>query len=311
MRARWRLLGVLATLVLVLPAGSCSGGPSTPSGLIRIATGSPAGVYYLYGQAIASLITQQWPGAEARVLTTTASAENLQLLVVGKADVGFSQADIAASGGLPESLVALARLYDDYVHVVVPARAPVRTIADLRGRWVSMGPSGSGTEITATRLLTVGGLSPVTDVRPVHLDLEASVTALRQGSIDAFFYSGGLPVDAIAALARDIPIRLLDLGAYVGQLRRQFGEHYSERVIPRSTYGTPPVATIGLANYLVVRQDMPEDLAYALTRLIFDGRDALARAHPTGARLNIRSAVDTYPLALHPGAVRFYRERKI
>jgi TRAP transporter TAXI family solute receptor len=311
MRGRWRLLSVLATLVLVLPAGSCARAARTPSGPIRIATGSPASVYYLYGQAVAKLITQQWPDAQPRVLTTTASAANLQLLVVGKVEVGFSQADIAASGGLPESLVALARLYDDYVHLVVPAQAPVRTIADLRGRRVSVGPAGSGTEIAATRLLTVGGLSPVADLYPRRLDLEESVTALRQGSIEAFFYSGGLPVGAITDLAADIPIRLLDLGAYVAPLRRQFGEQYSERVIPRSTYGTAPVATVGLSNYLVVRQDMPEELAYALTRLLFDGRDALASAHPAGARLNLRSAVDTFPLALHPGAVRFYRERKI
>lgn len=315
MRRRWlRLIALLTAIGLAVTAGvvavACTGGSAGLNGVVRIATSEQTGVYYIYGQAVAGLIRAKMPDVEVSVLTTTASVENLQLVTDRQADVGFTQADVAATWMTRASLVALARLYDDYVHVVVPAQAPVRTLADLRGRRVAMGATGSGTEVTATRLLTVAGLSPLTDVRPVRLGLDESVTALRQGAVDAFFFSGGLPVAVITALARDIPIRLLDLGAYVAPMRHQFGEQYSERVVPRSTYGTPPVATVGIANYLVVRPDMREEMAYALTRLLFDGRDILAQAHPAGARLNMRSAIDTYPLNLHPGAVRFYRERK-
>ena len=312
MRRGWRRAALLLTaLTLVISTGTaCGGGTSQAVTAIRIATGEEQGVYYEYGQALAGLIRAEMPDVEVTVLTTAASMENLQLVTDRQADIGFTQADVAAEWASRASLVALARLYDDDVHVVVPAQAPVRTLADLRGRRISTGATGSGTEVTANRLLTVAGLNPFTDVLPLHLDLNESVTALRQGAIEAFFFSGGLPVTAITTLARDIPIRLLNLGSYVAQMRRQFGEQYSERVVPRSTYGTIPVATVGIANYLVVRPDMPEELAYTLTRLLFDGRETLAGAHPAGARLNMRSAINTHPLDLHPGAVRFYRERK-
>jgi TRAP transporter TAXI family solute receptor len=312
MRGGWRGRALLLGALLLVAAASaaCGGGSAPAIGTIRIATGEKQGVYFEYGQALAGLIREEMPDVEVDVLTTAASMENLQLVTDRQADVGFTQADVAAEWASRASLVALARLYDDHVHVVVPAQAPVRTLADLRGRRISTGATGSGTEVTANRLLTVAGLNPFTDVIPLHLGLDESVTALRQGGIEAFFFSGGLPVIAITNLARDIPIRLLDLRAYVAPMRRQFGEQYSERVVPRSTYGTIPVATVGIANYLVVRPDMPEDLAYTLTRLLFDGRDTLARAHPAGARLNMRSAINTHPLGLHPGAARFYRERK-
>ena len=312
MRGGWRRRASLLTaLVLVIATGAaCGSGSGQSLGTIRIATGEKQGVYYEYGQALAALIRGEMPDVEVNVLTTAASQENMQLVTDRQADVGFTQADVAADWASRVSLVALARLYDDHMHVVVPAQAPVKFLADLRGRRVSMGATGSGTEVTANRLLTVAGLNPFTDVLPLRLGLDESATALRKGAIEAFFFSGGLPVATITALARDIPIRLLDLRSYVAPMRRQFGEQYAERVVPRSTYGTSPVATVGIANYLVVRRDMPEELAYTLTRLLFDGRDTLAGAHPAGARLNMRLAINTHPLDLHPGAVRFYRERK-
>jgi uncharacterized protein len=172
---------------------------------------------------------------------------------------------------------------------------------------VSVGAPGSGTSVTAGRVLMVAGNPPLL---PEPLGLDDSVAALRERRIEAFFFSGGLPVRAIKQLSETVPLRLIQLGAYATDLRKRFGDYYAERVVPGSTYGTPVVTSIGIPNYLVVRLDMSRALAYALTKLLFDGRDALARAHPAGARLNIRSAISTPPLRLHPGATRLYREQK-
>jgi uncharacterized protein len=308
-----RRLALLLTAVLAIPLTACDSGEPAPSGKVRIATGSQAAVYYAYGSAIAQLIRDHLPDVQPSVLVTAASAENVNLVLAGSAEVGFTQADIAGEGAQrsPGQLVTLARLYDDYVHLVVRQPSDIHSLADLRGRRVSLGAPGSGTGITANRLLSVGPTGLADSLQREQLGLDESVTALREGRIDAFFFSGGLPVAAVDTLAKSVAIRLIDLHDYVPLLRRQFGEYYAERVVPSSTYsGVEPTLTIGIPNYLVVNATMPEPMAYALTRLLFEGRDALARAHPAGARLNVRSAISTPPLSLHAGAAHYYRDIK-
>jgi hypothetical protein len=306
-------LALLLAAVLAIPLTACDSGEPAPSGKVRIATGSQAAVYYAYGSAMAQLIRDRLPDVQPSVLVTAASAENVNLVLAGSAEVGFTQADIAGEGALrsPGQLVTLARLYDDYVHLVVRQPSDIHSLADLRGRRVSLGAPGSGTGITANRLLSVGPTGLADSLQREQLGLDESVTALREGRIDAFFFSGGLPVAAVDTLAKSVAIRLIDLHDYVPLLRRQFGEYYAERVVPSSTYsGVEPTLTIGIPNYLVVNATMPEPMAYALTRLLFEGRDALARAHPAGARLNVRSAISTPPLSLHAGAAHYYRDIK-
>jgi TRAP transporter TAXI family solute receptor len=279
------------------------------TGTLRIATGSPGAVYYRYGNAIAELARRYLPHVHASVLSTNASQVNVDYLLSDTADVAFTQADIAAGNEAahPGQLAALARIYDDHIHAVVAAGGSITTIHELQGRRVSVGAVGSGTAITADRIL---GVTAVT-VDRVQLGLDDSVKALRAGQIEAFFFSGGLPVAAIAELARLFPIRLLDLADSVDSLRRTYGDHYAERVVPASTYeGISPTVAVGIANYLVVRLTMAEPLAYGVTRLLFEGRDELAKAHRAAGRLNIRSAISTQPLALHPGAIRYYRAQK-
>jgi TRAP transporter TAXI family solute receptor len=308
-----RRLALLLTAVLAIPLTACDSGEPAPSGKVRIATGSQAAVYYAYGSAMAQLIRDHLPDVQPSVLVTAASAENVNLVLAGSAEVGFTQADIAGEGAQrsPGQLVTLARLYDDYVHLVVRQPSDIHSLADLRGRRVSLGAPGSGTGITANRLLSVGPTGLADSLQREQLGLDESVTALREGRIDAFFFSGGLPVAAVDTLAKSVAIRLIDLHDYVPLLRRQFGEYYAERVVPSSTYsGVEPTLTIGIPNYLVVNATMPEPMAYALTRLLFEGRDALARAHPAGARLNVRSAISTPPLSLHAGAAHYYRDIK-
>lgn len=296
----------------------CGDDARYPAGPLRIATGGQGGVYFAYGNGIADVVRQRLPRMRPEVLITAASIENLRLVARHEAEAGFTLADSAALAhyGQPPfamalAVVALARLYDNYLHVVVPAEHQLVTVDELRDRAVSVGASGSGTELIATRLLLVAGLDVDRDVRAHRLGVDDSAAAMAAAKLDAFFFSGGIPTAAIEALARKMPIRLLDVGGRVPALRQTYGEVYAERTIPASSYLLgKPVTTVGVPNYLVVARAMADPLAYDLTRVMFAARDWLARAHPEGRRLDRGSAINTFPLPLHPGAERYYREAK-
>ncbi len=301
----------------MLAAAAGCGAPEARPWRLVIATGNREGVYYAYGQGLAKVARERLPGARPQVISTGASVENLRLLGLGRADAAFTLADSAALAfeGRPpftrrEPVVALARLYENYTHLVVPADSGIRRLTDLKGRTVSLGAAGSGTELIATRLLTVAGVGR-DGVRVRELPVGEAADALRSGRVDAFFFSGGLPTGAIAQLARQMPIRLIDLSGYVEPLKRRYRAFYEERSILASAYGlVKQVGTVGVPNYLVVNASMPDERAYQLTRLLFTRRDELAAVHPEALHLNRRSAVSTYPLPLHPGAIRYYREAK-
>lgn len=309
MRGRRRTAAPLA-LLLLLVAG-LAGCRDEPAGSvpIRIATGSPTAVYHAFGQSLAALLNRELPGVQASVVVTAASAQNVRLVGSGEAELGFTQADVLPPH-TPEhpAVLAVARVYDDLLHLVTTAGGPVRTLADLRGRRVSVGADGSGTEVTARRLLAVAQLGA--QVRQEHLGLDDSVAALRAGRIDAFFFSGGLPVRGVAELAGSTSVRMVDLGDWTEPLRRGYGEVYVTRDIPRSVYGADPVSTVANPNYLIARADLPAALVREVTRLLMERREELAAAHPAAGRMSPRAAIVTTPLPLHPGAADWYRATK-
>ncbi|TWJ22818.1 TAXI family TRAP transporter solute-binding subunit [Micromonospora endolithica] len=297
-------------LVAVLPgAAGCRETDEEPV-RIRIATGSPTAVYHAFGRSLAAILNRELPNVEASVVVTAASAENVRLVGSGAAELGFTQADVLPPAGATDpAVVAVARVYDDLLHLVTTAGGPVRTVADLAGRRVSVGAPGSGTEITATRLLDAARLDEKRAHRE-HLGLDDSVAALREGRVDAFFFSGGLPVRAVEELARDLPVRIVDLGDWTEPLRERNPEVYVSRDIPRSVYGVDPVTTVANPNFLVVRADLPETLIREVTRLLMERRAELGAAHPAAGRMSPRSAIATAPLPLHPGAAAWYRAAK-
>lgn len=315
-RRRWVAGAVAVALAAITTAVLRDDGDDQPSGRLRIATGPPGGVYYAYGQGLAQSVRRGLPRLEATAEPTAASVENLRRVGTGTAEVGFALADSAAdaiagrgSFARPLPVAALGRLYDNYLQLVVRADGPIRTLAGLRGRRLDTGAAGSGTEVTALRVLAVAGLDPGRDLRRSRLGLDAAVSALAAGRIDAFFWSGGLPTVAVARLAQRTALRLVPLEGTVGALRQRFGDFYGETVVPAAAYGLgESVGTVGVPNYLVVAASMPEPTAYALTRLLFERQPELAAAHPEARRLNLRSAIATYPVPLHPGAQRRYRE---
>ncbi|WP_428966724.1 TAXI family TRAP transporter solute-binding subunit [Micromonospora fluostatini] len=308
-RNRRYAAGLVALLMVPAGLGGCRETRAEPVP-IRIATGSPTAVYHAFGQSLAAILNRELPHVQASVVVTAASAANVRLIGSSQAELGFTQADVLETGPTGDPpVVAVARVYDDLLHLVTTADGPIRSIADLRGRRVSVGAPGSGTEITATRLLTVAQLDGVAvDRRPLNLD--ESVEALRAGRIDAFFFSGGLPVRAVEQLATTVATRIVDLGEWIEPLRRNYPEVYVSRDIPRSVYGVEPVTTVANPNYLIVRADLPYALVREVTRLLMERRTELAAAHPAAGRMSTRSAIATTPLPLHPGAAAWYRESK-
>ena len=288
---------------------------SSPTADVRltIATGGTGGVYFSLGTALAQAWRDGLGLATAPVVRSTlGSVDNLQLLAAGLADVAFSQVDAAAdgldtSGGARR---ALARVYDEFVHIVVPRDSPVTAPEQLRGARVSVGSRTSGVFFTARRLLTAFGLSPDTDLQPAYLGVDDSAAALRRGDLDAFFWIGGLPTPSVTALASTFPIRLLDLEDDLSRLRQAYPV-YAAGTVPAATYGlVEPITTLLVRNFLLVGAGMSDDLAYALVQALFEFQPQLALASPSALTIDLRAAIGTQPVALHPGAEAYYRQAK-
>ncbi|GAY07717.1 TAXI family TRAP transporter solute-binding subunit [Pseudonocardia sp. N23] len=284
---------------------------------LTVAAGATQGVYYALGGALADVWRDHLRlGARPEVLATDGSGQNLALLAQGRADVVFSQIDTAADAlaaaapGDPRAPRALARIYDDATQVVVRADSAYRRLADLRGARVSVGAANSGVTPVAQRLLRFAGLDPERDLRPATLGLNDSVTAMRDGAIDAFFWSGGVPTAGVASLADTVPVRLLDLHDVLPRVRAAYPV-YSTGTVPAQTYGIPdPVTTLLVRNVLVVPAELADDVAAALVDGLFAEQPQLAAASAAALTIDARAAIGTQPVPLHPGAERFYRSTK-
>jgi TRAP transporter TAXI family solute receptor len=286
-------------------------------GRLYIGTGLTTGVYYLLGGAFADLVTRNVTGFEARAEPTNASVDNIRRISAGDMQLGFALADAAADAvagrvafeGKPQPVTALARLYLDTMHVVVRVDQKIKAVSDLRGKRVSTGPQNVGTEPFALRILGTAGLNPDSDVIRRALSIGETTAGMSDGSLDAFFFAGGLPVPAIADLFAAAPGRFafLPLDPLLGPLIERFGTSYTKVSIPKAAYGTgTDIGTVAVANLLLAAPDMPADLAFQLTRLLFTHQDELVAAHPEGRNVNRNSGRETGTVPLHAGAQRLY-----
>ena len=307
-------------LSLAALAASCTA-PSVR--FLSIATGGTGGVYYPYGGALAALITNNVPGTQATAEVTGASVDNLKLLQLGRVDLAFTLADTLAEAvmgagafeerGAVGSARTLAVLYTNYMHVVARAGAGITRVGDLRGRVVSVGSPGSGTELVSDRILKAAGIDPRADITRHALGVAESVGALKDGKLDAFFWSGGVPTPAIQDLAATpgLSIAFLPQDDLLAFLQRDFGPGlYRAALIPAGVYRgiDQPTGVVGVTNVLVAASSLDEDTAYAIVKVMFDKKDALVAAHPEARHLEIPGSEASSPAPFHPGAIRYYRE---
>jgi TRAP transporter TAXI family solute receptor len=320
----------LRRLALPLPPGSvlalalagalagvaCGGGePAQGTRFISIATGGTGGVYYPYGGAIARLVSTSIPGLQATAEVTGASVDNLKLMQVGKVDLAFTLADTLAaalSGTGPfQSTGAIG--YTNQTHVVVRRGSGIVRVADLAGKVVSVGAPGSGTELIADRLLSAAGIDPQKGITRHALGVTESVGAIKDGKVDAFFWSGGVPTPAIQDLAATpgLAIALVPQVDLLQSLQASYGrELYRLATIPASVYRglDAEVQVVGVTNLLVASSALDEETVYRIVKLMFDRKPELVAAHPEASHLAPPPLDAAGPAPLHAGALRYYKE---
>ncbi|HET6711978.1 TAXI family TRAP transporter solute-binding subunit [Amycolatopsis sp.] len=303
---RWtRGLAMAAVLLLALTACTAEFGDLR----LRIAAGNPGGVYYKLAQPLATAWQTGLDIDRPQVLQTQGSPDNVTKVLAGEADVAFVAADVAADRyETRRDLRALARIHDDYLHVVVRTDSPIRSVSQLSGHRIAIGSPASGVEYIAKKLLAVAGLTG--SVTTTLRGLDDSVRALLSGEVDAFFWSGGLPTPKLAEYNTQATLRLVDIADLMPKMQA-LSPVYSTSTIPASMYNQlVPVTTLVVPNFLVVPQSMPDDVAEALVRGLFDARGALASANPAALSIDVHPGIETQPIPLHPGALRYYRAQK-
>lgn len=279
---------------------------------IGIATGNATGVYFALGNAYAEQIGAVGGKVKATASETGASVQNIQQLVAGEFDVAFSLADSAAdavngtnSFTSKQPVQALSRIHTNYTQVIVRKAAGITDVAGMKGKRVSTGSPKSGTEVIARRVLTAAGLDPDKDVQAQRLDLTKTVDGVKDGSIDALFWSGGLPTPGITDLLTTSAdqVEFLDITKVLPGLQK-INPVYEAGTIPAATYKTAAeVPTIVVPNLLLVRENLDANVACMLTKTLFERKTQLEQANAAAKEISLDKARKTEPVVLHRGAV--------
>lgn len=291
---------------LVLPgAAACVPGPAADS--LTVAGGESGGFYLEFATLLAASLQRHGVAHTASALETGGSLDNMDRLASGTATLAIALSDAAADRLGTQRMLALGKVYENYLHCLVRADSGIVGAADLAGRTVAVGDPRSGTSLTARRLLEAAGLAAAPSA--VQLGLNQGLAALRAGTAEALFWSGGVPTAAISAFAKATKVRLLDLSSLVPALRARFGAFYDRVLIREDSYeGVPATWTVGVANLLLCREDLAPDVARATVGLLLEHSGELVPAASRGVQyLSPETLISTAGVPLHPGAEEAYR----
>ena len=309
----------LAALALALSSAEAPAQTKT----LAIGTGGTGGIYYPLGGAIANLISKRVPGVQATAEVTGGGVDNIRLLASGQTDMGMIGTDVAGDaitgiGRFKEKvpLRTLVNLYSSPIQVVTVEATGIESFAQLKGRRVSTGAPGSATETEAFRMLEAAGIDPNRDVKRERLSVAESASALKDRKIDAFFWGGGVPTAAVTdlALTPGVKIRLLDFADLLPPIVKKYGNIFTPSVIKRGSYPGQDKDNDGFAfwNAVIATDRMPDDLAYAITKAIFEGKPELVAVHKEAENIDLSTQTDAHSAApYHPGAIRYFREKGV
>lgn len=310
---RIRLAGFAAACAL-------AAAPVTASAqeFINVLTGGTSGVYYPLGVALSKIYGEKIPNVRPTVQATKASVENLQLLQQGKGEIAFTLGDSldAAWKGDEEAgfkaplkkLRGITAIYPNYIQIVASKDSGIKTLADLKGKRLSVGAPKSGTELNARAILAAAGLSYKDLGKIEYLPFAESVELMKNRQLDATLQSAGLGVASLRDLATSVEITVVEVPASVVD---KAGPPFVKVSIPANTYTgqTAAVPAAAVVNYLVTHEGMKEETVYQMTKTVYDSLADLGAAHAAARSIKLENALEGMPLPLHPGAARYFKEK--
>ena len=310
-----KVLALILALVMSLSLVACGGGSSAK---LRFVTGGESGTYYAFGSVIAQHATNN-AGINVVGLVGNGSQANIEELQAGNADLAFCQSDVMAYAyegtnifdAKVDCFSTVAALYTEQVQIVT-VDPSIKTVADLKGKNVSIGAAGSGVFFNAVDILGAYGLDVEKDINPTYQSFSDSADALKDGKIDAAFIVAGAPTNAITDLATTKAVSLVSLDdEHIDKLLAS-SPYYTKCTIPADVYGLDAdTTTVGVGAVILARDDVSEDAIYALCADIFDNAADLVSSHAKYGELSLEYAASITSVPYHAGAVKYFAEHNM
>ncbi|MQW14639.1 TAXI family TRAP transporter solute-binding subunit [Sinorhizobium meliloti] len=285
---------------------------------INVLTGGTSGVYYPLGVAISKIYGDKIEGVRTQVQATKASVENLNLLQQGRGEIAFSLGDsvkLAWEGNTDagfkaplDKLRGIAAIYPNYIQIMASKESSIKTVADLKGKSLSVGAPKSGTELNARAILAAAGMSYDDLGKTEYLPFAESVELMKNRQLDATLQSAGLGVSSFKDLATSLDVQMV---AVPEEIATKLGAPYIAATVPAGTYQgqDSDVQTVAVVNFLVTHSEVSDETAYQMTKQLFENIPALTAAHKAAENIRIEDALKGMPIPLHPGAERYYKEK--
>ena len=306
-----KITSILAALLFTVST-------SNSAEFINILTGGTSGVYYPLGVGISKIYSEKIKDAKVQVQATKASVENLNLLQDGKGELAFVLGDAlkdawqgnedAGFKTKLDKLRVIGAIYPNYIQIVASKDSKIKTLADLKGKGLSVGAAKSGTELNSRALFAAAGMTYKDLGKIEYLPYQESVELIKNRQLDATLQSAGLGVASLKDLANSLDITVVSVPDAVV---KKMGAPFVSGKIPANTYKgqTEEINTAAVVNYLVTRKDVSDATAYQMTKLFYENLPALVAAHSAAQAINVKDAAKNPPLPLHPGAIKYYKEK--
>jgi len=316
----WVLSGVTLFMLVLFAAVSAAVAQPAPSSqqFINILTSGTGGVYYPLGGTLSNIFAAKIPGTRPSVQSTKGSVENLNMLQQGRGEVAMTIGNTLALAWAGDAeagfkskvdrVRGMAALYPAYIQIIATKESGIKTIADLKGKRLAVGPKGGGNEINSRQLLIAAGIGYTNLAKVEYLPYVDGVDLMRNRQLDAAFTSTGLGTPALREFANSFSITVVEIPAGVVE---KAGAPFVKGIVPKDTYRgqDADVQTATVLNYLVTRVDLPAELVYNMTKAVFDSTAELSAVHPAAAAIKLERALDGMPIPLHPGAQKYYKEK--
>lgn len=309
------ILAVCAALALALSVPAAA-----KTTFISIGTGGTGGIYYPYGGGVAEIWSKYVPGVKAVAEVTGASVENVKLAHKGETVIGEVMGDVALAGykglskfkGKKHNILAMAIMYPNLLQVVTLKKSGITNIEQIKGKRISSGSPGSGTNFMAEAVFKALGI-PLNSYKDSRLSFTETANALRDGTIDVGIWSVGPGTSSILDLATTHDIRIIGFTPEQIQKILAANKTYSSVELAGGVYRgvDKPVPTIGVWNVMICQKSLPTDLVYNLAKALFEHRDYLMKIHPSAAYTTPENAVKYAPIPLHPGTIKYLKEKGI